>query len=63
MTWPLDVRVLGLNFAPEPTGIAPYTTGLAGFLADAGHRVHVVTGQPHYPQWFLAEGYQRQALQ
>src|SRR5262249_44815299 len=41
----------GLNYAPEPTGNAPYTTGLAEYLADMGHEVEVVTGQPHYPQW------------
>ena len=47
----LRIEVLGLNYAPEPTGIAPYTTGIARFLADAGHDVHVVTGFPHYPEW------------
>ncbi|RZT87892.1 glycosyltransferase involved in cell wall biosynthesis [Pseudonocardia sediminis] len=54
---PLQVRILGLNFDPEPTGIAPYTSGMARFLADAGHDVHVVTGYPHYPYWRRAEGY------
>ncbi|WP_345424246.1 glycosyltransferase [Actinomycetospora chlora] len=53
----LDVLVLGLNYAPETTGIAPYTTGMARALADAGHDVHVVTGLPHYPQWRVAPGY------
>ena len=47
----LRIELLGLNYAPEPTGIAPYTTGIARFLADAGHDVHVVTGFPHYPEW------------
>ncbi|WP_433803010.1 glycosyltransferase family 4 protein [Actinomycetospora sp. CA-084318] len=62
MTRALEVRILGLNYAPEPTGIAPYTTGMARFLADAGHRVEVVTGLPHYPQWSLAPGYLRHRL-
>lgn len=53
----LRVLVLGLNFAPEPTGIAPYTSGTARFLAEAGHDVEVVTGYPHYPYWRIAEGY------
>jgi len=57
MSTPLRVLVLGLNYAPEPTGIAPYTTGMAHFLADAGHDVHVVTGLPHYPYWKVADGY------
>src|ERR1700759_1775929 len=49
--------VLGLNYAPERTGIAPYTTGLARMLAEAGVDVHVVTGLPHYPEWQIAERY------
>ena len=36
---------------PEPTGIAPYTTGLAAGLTERGHDVQVLTGYPHYPQW------------
>ena len=47
----LRVLILGLNYAPEPTGIAPYTTGMARALARRGHRVRVITGYPHYPQW------------
>ncbi len=57
MTRSLHVLVLGLNYAPEPTGIAPYTTGFARFLAEAGHDVHVVTGFPHYPDWKLPHDY------
>ncbi|WP_226366708.1 glycosyltransferase [Pseudonocardia sp. ICBG162] len=53
----LDVLVLGLNYPPEVTGIAPYTGGLARALAGAGHRVHVVAGFPHYPQWRIPDGY------
>src|SRR5271166_1071581 len=43
--------ILGINYAPEPTGIAPYTTGLAIGLVKRGHEVLVLTGQPHYPYW------------
>ncbi|PVZ03954.1 glycosyltransferase [Actinomycetospora cinnamomea] len=57
MTKALRVLILGLNYAPEPTGIAPYTTGMAHFLAEAGHDVHVITGLPHYPHWEVAPGY------
>lgn len=53
-----DVAVIGLNYAPEPTGIAPYTTGLAEGLAREGHRVQVVTAAPHYPQWRIYDGYE-----
>lgn len=53
----LRVTILGLNYAPEPTGNAPYTTSLATGLAAAGHKVRVIAGYPHYPEWTLAEGY------
>lgn len=45
------VLIVGLNYAPEPTGIAPYTAGLARGLHERGHEVRVVTAFPHYPQW------------
>jgi colanic acid biosynthesis glycosyl transferase WcaI len=47
----LRVAILGINYAPEPTGIAPYTTGLALGLNKRGHEVFVLTGYPHYPYW------------
>jgi Glycosyltransferase len=47
----LEVCIVGVNYAPESTGIAPYTTAVAVALRDAGSRVKVVTGLPHYPQW------------
>ena len=43
--------IFGVNYAPEPSGNAPYTTGLAEYLAAAGWSVDVVTGYPHYPAW------------
>jgi glycosyltransferase involved in cell wall biosynthesis len=52
----MKVVILGINYAPEPTGIAPYTTGLAAGLAKRGHAVLVLTGHPHYPYWKRAEG-------
>jgi glycosyltransferase involved in cell wall biosynthesis len=54
----LRVLILGLNYAPEPAGVAPYTTGLAEGLAARGHRVRVLTGLPHYPQWAITPGYE-----
>jgi colanic acid biosynthesis glycosyl transferase WcaI len=53
----LRIAILGLNYAPEPTGNAPYTTSLAEGLTAAGHTVHVVTGYPHYPNWSVRPGY------
>lgn len=53
----LRITILGLNYTPEPTGNAPYTTSLAEGLAAAGHLVRVVTGYPHYPEWRVKDGY------
>jgi glycosyltransferase involved in cell wall biosynthesis len=53
----LSIRIYGINYAPEETGIAPYTTGLAEHLAACGHRVTVATGIPHYPAWFVPDGH------
>ncbi|ROS22977.1 glycosyltransferase involved in cell wall biosynthesis [Cellulomonas sp. PhB150] len=49
------VTVVGINYAPESTGIAPYTTAMARALRDAGALVRVVTGVPHYPQWEVTD--------
>lgn len=53
----LDVLVLGMHYPPEHTGNAPYTAGMVAALREAGHRVRVVTGYPHYPQWAVHDGY------
>lgn len=46
---------VGVNYAPEPTGIGPYTTGMASGLTAHGWDVSVVTGHPHYPWWRIPE--------
>jgi colanic acid biosynthesis glycosyl transferase WcaI len=53
----LRVTIIGLHYAPESSGNAPYTTRLAEQLAATGHEVQVLTGYPHYPEWKLSEGY------
>src|SRR5947209_16109543 len=53
------VLVVGINYAPEPTGIAPYTTGLAEHLAESAASVEVLTGVPHYPSWDVPAAYRR----
>ncbi len=47
----LCVAVLGINYFPETTGIAPYTTRMVSGLRERGHDVEVVTAFPHYPEW------------
>lgn len=48
---------IGLNYAPELVGIGPYTAGIAEALADQGHEVRVICGQPYYPEWKKRRGY------
>lgn len=47
----MNLLILGLNYAPEPVGIGPYTAGMAQALAQRGHAVSVVCGRPYYPDW------------
>jgi colanic acid biosynthesis glycosyl transferase WcaI len=51
------VLVIGLNYLPELTGIAPYTSGLCKGLAARGEVVCVLTTMPHYPEWRIRAGY------
>lgn len=53
----ISVNFIGLNYSPEPFGIAPYSTGLCRALAERGHRVNVITGMPHYPEWRIQPRY------
>lgn len=51
------ILITSINYAPETTGIAPYTTRLAEHLARQGYRVTTVTGMPHYPAWRVDPAY------
>lgn len=53
----MKIKIVGINYFPEVTGIAPYTTGMAEGLAACGHEVSVITGLPHYPEWRIYDGY------
>lgn len=53
----LRIAIISLNFAPERTGIARYTTSLAQGLVKRGHDVQVITTHPHYPDWQIQAGY------
>ena len=48
---------LGINYWPDETGIAPFTTGRCEYLASRGHQVTVFTGFPYYPDWRVPEPY------
>lgn len=53
----LRVLVLGLNYFPEQTGIAPYTSALAQGLHSRGMKVNVLSAHPHYPEWKIQPGF------
>lgn len=57
------VLFTAVNYWPEPSGNAPYTTALAEHLAAVGHQVTVVTGFPHYPAWRVNGEYARHIRQ
>ncbi|MDP9026320.1 MAG: glycosyltransferase family 4 protein, partial [Actinomycetota bacterium] len=52
----MRILFVGLNYAPERTGIAPYTSGMAAGFAALGHQVRVITAFPHYPEWRFLDG-------
>ena len=52
------ILITAINYAPETSGTAPYTTDLAEHWATR-HRVTIVAGVPHYPAWRIAPGYRR----
>jgi colanic acid biosynthesis glycosyl transferase WcaI len=53
----MHVAFLGINYWPDETGIAPFTTGRCEYLAARGHRVTMFTGFPYYPAWRIPEAY------
>jgi glycosyltransferase involved in cell wall biosynthesis len=53
------VLIIGINYRPEVTGIAPYTAGMAEHLAAAAGSLTIMAGVPHYPSWKVPDGYRR----
>jgi colanic acid biosynthesis glycosyl transferase WcaI len=53
----MRILVMGINYAPERTSVAPFTTGLCEHLASQGNHVTVVTAFPYYPEWRVWDGY------
>ncbi len=53
----LHILVVAGAYAPDPIGVAPLNTELCEYLVSRGHKVSVVTGFPHYPQWKIPEAY------
>ena len=54
----LRLSIYSYNYAPEPTGIPFYNTGMATWLhRQRGWRVTMHTGLPHYPWWRVPDDY------
>ncbi len=53
----MRILLVGINYAPELTGIGKYSSEMAEWLAAAGHQVRAVTAPPYYPEWRVVEGY------
>lgn len=53
----LRLLVIGINYAPEHAGIAPYTTQVCEHMAAQGHKVYVLSGIPSYPSWEVSREY------
>ena len=49
--------IFGINYSPENTGSAPYTSGLAEALKGMNCEVEVFAGVPHYPSWTVPRKY------
>ncbi len=54
----LKVLLVAMNYAPELSGTAPYTTAWATDMARR-HHVVALTGPPHYPEWRIHDGFGR----
>ncbi|BDB62242.1 glycosyltransferase [Rhodococcus sp. RDE2] len=52
------LTIIGLNYAPEMTGIAPYTTKFCEHMQGLNYEVKVITGYPHYPSWSVSPEHQ-----
>ncbi len=54
----MRVSIYSYNYAPEPTGIPVYNTGMASWLCRRrGWQVTMHTGIPHYPWWQVPPAY------
>lgn len=53
----MRILLIGLNFAPELTGVGKYTGEMTEWLARRGHSITTITTPPHYPLWKVGEDY------
>lgn len=53
----MRILIIGINYAPELTGVGRYTGEMVEALAAAGHEVRVITAPPYYPEWRVPAEY------
>ena len=53
----MRLLMLGINYWPEPTGIAVFNTGRCEYMAARGHDTTMCTGFPYYPRWQVDDAY------
>jgi len=53
----MRILIVGINYAPELTGIGKYTADAAEWLAARGHEVRVICAPPYYPYWKVQKPY------
>jgi colanic acid biosynthesis glycosyl transferase WcaI len=53
----MRILVHAINYRPELTGPAKYTTEMCEWLAARGHEVTAVVPPPYYPQWRVPAPY------
>lgn len=53
----MRVLIFSGLYAPEPSGVGPYSAGLAASLASSGATVAVIAANPSYPHWRLYDGF------
>lgn len=58
----MKILIYAINYVPELTGAAKYTSEMATWFAEQGHTVEVITGVPHYPEWEIYEGYRKKCF-
>ena len=47
----MRILLVGINYAPELTGIGKYSGEMCEWLVSNGHEVRVVSAPPYYPEW------------
>jgi len=51
------ILIIGINYAPELTGIGRYTGEMAEWLSTKGYHCSVLTSFPYYPNWKVQKPY------